>query len=245
MVPTITQQHRQEMEQRGFTLFEDVFTPEEMAELATIVDDYEKRRQAELAQKADGTEGISRAGEITFNDHLAEQDDRVRVFVTRPEFVALTTAFLGPDTNLYWNQTVFKHPEGDKEFPWHQDDAYTPVVPAPYLTLWLAINDATIENGCVSLLPGSHKGGLRPHRKSPIGLVGHENDDPDQGVPVPVRAGSIACFWSLTLHRSAPNRSKDIRKAFVIQYAPVGLRHQASGEEVPNLIPVARNGVAA
>ncbi|AIE83550.1 phytanoyl-CoA dioxygenase family protein [Fimbriimonas ginsengisoli] len=243
MIPTVTQTQRREMDENGFTLFEKVFTTEEMADLAEAVEEFEQRMHEELV--AHGDSGISRAGEITFTDHIAERDERVRAFVSRPEFVALTTAFLGPDTDLYWNQTVFKHPEGEREFPWHQDDAYTPVVPAPYLTLWLAINDATEENGCISVLPGSHLGGLRPHEQSPIGLVGYPNDAPDQGVLVPVAAGSIACFWSLTLHRSGPNRSKGIRKAYVIQYAPKDLRYAASGEIIPGLMPIARGGQPA
>ena len=70
---------------------------------------------------------------------------------------------------------------GEKEFPWHQDDGYTPVAPSPYLTLWLALNDATEDNGCIWVLPGSHKCGLVEHKPSPIGLICHASDDPDQG----------------------------------------------------------------
>jgi ectoine hydroxylase-related dioxygenase (phytanoyl-CoA dioxygenase family) len=241
MIPTVTDADRAAMRDNGFVVFENVFTREEMADLASVLETFEARMNAELIEHGDS--GISRANEITFTDHIAERDEKVREFVSRPEFVALTTEFLGPDTDLYWNQTVFKHPEGEREFPWHQDDAYTPVVPAPYLTLWLAISDATPENGCISVLPGSHKGGLRPHEGSPIGLVGYANDAPDQGVLVPVCAGSIACFWSLTLHKSGPNQSKEIRKAYVIQYAPAGLRYKESGDIVQDLMPVARNGV--
>jgi ectoine hydroxylase-related dioxygenase (phytanoyl-CoA dioxygenase family) len=244
MIPTIDEAHRKAMETAGFTVFEDVFSRDEMADLASVLEAFERRMHEALVAQG-GSSGISRAGEITFTDHIAEQDEAVRKFVTRPEFVELTTAFLGPDTDLYWNQTVFKHPEGEREFPWHQDDAYTPVTPAPYLTLWLAISDTTLENGCISVLPGSHLGGLRPHENSPIGLVGYSNQAPDQGVTVPISAGSIACFWSLTLHRSGPNRSKEIRKAYVIQYAPAGLRYAASGDLVPDLMPVARNGAPA
>ncbi len=243
MIPTITEDHRQAMRERGFTVFPNVFTEGEMADLATVLEQFERRMHEDL--KEHGDFGISRANEITFTDHIAERDETVRAFVTRPEFVTLTTEFLGPDTDLYWNQTVFKHPEGEREFPWHQDDAYTPVVPAPYLTLWLAITDATPENGCISALPGSHLGGLRPHVGSPIGLVGYPNDAEDQGELVPVTAGSIACFWSLTMHKSGPNRSKSIRKAYVIQYAPMGLRYEASGDVVPGLMPVARGGDCA
>src|SRR6185437_1180446 len=99
-----------------------------------------------------------------FADHLAERDPAIRAFCERPEFVAITTQLLVPDADLYWNQSVFTMPETPREFPWHQDDGYTPVTTAPYLTLWLALNDATPENGCISVLPGSHKRGLIEHK---------------------------------------------------------------------------------
>ncbi|MBV9852740.1 MAG: phytanoyl-CoA dioxygenase family protein, partial [Armatimonadetes bacterium] len=122
------------------------------------------------------------------------------------------------------------------------DDGYTPVTPSPYLTLWLALNDATPENGCISVLPGSHKRGLVEHRPSPIGLVCHSSDDPDQGVRVPVKAGSMAVFQSLTMHKSGPNVSDSPRKAYVIQYSRAGLRNAKTGEVLTGKVPVARDG---
>lgn len=231
---------REQMAVLGFTVFERLFSLDDMAGLARTVEEYERRRHEQL--KTEGDSGISRANEITFNDHLAENDPLVRAFCERQEFVDITTAFLGPDVDLYWNQTVFKHPEGEKIFPWHQDDAYTEVDPAPYLTLWLAISDATLENGCISVLPGSHLGGLRKHEWTDLGWTGHSAEDPDQGLAVPVPAGSVICFWSLTMHKSAANRSKGIRKAFVIQYCSHGLKYKESGETVPELLPIARAG---
>jgi ectoine hydroxylase-related dioxygenase (phytanoyl-CoA dioxygenase family) len=227
----------------GYFVLENVFTVEEMNDIALAIETYEEAAQARL--RAEGDSGISRAGEISFNDHLAENDPLIREFVTRPEWVEITTKLIGPDVDLYWNQSVFKYPEGDRVFPWHQDDAYTPVTPAPYLTCWLALNDATPENGCISVLPASHKDGLRPHVGTNLGLVGYSNDEPDQGVLVPVKAGSVAIFWSLTLHKSGPNRSTGMRKAFVIQYAANPLHRAADGELIHCEIPVARAGQAA
>jgi ectoine hydroxylase-related dioxygenase (phytanoyl-CoA dioxygenase family) len=220
---------------------ENVFTTEEMADLTAKIEAFHCRHEAVLRDKG-GSEGISRADEILFTSHLAEQDDALREFVTRPEFAAIATALLGPNVDLYWNQSVFKAPEGEKEFPWHQDDGYTPVTPSPYLTLWLALNDATTENGCISVIPGSHKQGRVPHRSSPIGLICHELDDPNQGIMVPVKAGSMAAFQSLMFHKSGVNRSKSMRKAYIIQYSRAGLRSAITGELVNNKIPLARDG---
>lgn len=241
MIPTITDAQKQQLERDGYFLLENVFTQAEMDDLAAHIEALQQRHAEALAAKG-GTEGISRSNEILFTDHLAEQDPEIRKFCARPEFVAITTQLLGPDTDLYWNQSVFKMPETAKEFPWHQDDGYTPVTPSPYLTLWLALNDATEQNGCISVLPGSWRRGLVEHRPSPIGLVCHDADDPDQGVRVPVPAGSMAVFWSLTMHKSGPNISDGPRKAYVIQYSHAGLRNARTGEAIPNLLPIARNG---
>ncbi len=244
MIPTITDTQRSEFAENGFFVLDNVFTPEEMNALAGHIEAFQKRHEEALIAKG-GTEGISRAGEISFTAFLAEQDPAVREFCLRPEFVAITTQLLGPDTDLYWNQSVFKGPDGAKEFPWHQDDGYTPVEPSPYLTLWLALNDAIPENGCISVIPGSHKRGLVPHLPSPIGLICHPLDDPDQGIKVPVKAGSMAVFTSLTFHKSGVNRTQGTRKAYVIQYSHAGLRNAKTGEVLPDKIPVARSGVAA
>lgn len=241
MTPTITEEQKRAFQEDGYFVLEDVFTPPEMDSVAARIEAFQTRHEEELAAKG-GTDGISRASEITFTAFLAENDPEIRAFVTRPEFAAISTELLGPDVDLYWNQSVFKMPEGEKEFPWHQDDGYTPVTPSPYLTLWLALNDATPENGCISVLPGSHKRGLVEHTPSPIGLVCHRADDPDQGVRVPVKAGSMAVFQSLTMHKSGPNISPGPRKAYVIQYSHASLRNAKTGEVLTGKIPVARGG---
>jgi ectoine hydroxylase-related dioxygenase (phytanoyl-CoA dioxygenase family) len=243
MIPIITEAQKQQMANQGYTLIENVFTPAEMDDLATKIEDHQKRHEEALRTQG-GTQGISRADEITFTAFLAENDPDIHTFVTRPEFVAIATTFLGPDVDLYWNQSVFKQPEGTKIFPWHQDDGYTPVTPSPYLTLWLALNDATPENGCISVLPGAYKRGLLPHKQTDIGLVCHDAADPDQGVLVPVKAGSIAAFWSLTPHKSGANVSSGPRKAYVIQYSHAGLKNARTGEMLTGKIPLARGGAA-
>jgi ectoine hydroxylase-related dioxygenase (phytanoyl-CoA dioxygenase family) len=243
MVPVITKEQKAQLAKDGFFVLENIFTTAEMNELAEWIEAHQ-RRHAENIRKHGGTEGISRAEEITFTAFLAEEDENIREFVTRPEWVKIATEVLGPDVDLYWNQAVFKMPEGEKEFPWHQDDGYTPVEPSPYLTLWLALNDATVENGCIYVRPGSHKQGLVPHRQSPIGLICHAADDPDQGIPVPVKAGSVAVFYSLTMHKSGVNRSTGPRKAYIIQYSKAGLRNARTGELMQNKIALARQGEA-
>jgi phytanoyl-CoA hydroxylase len=241
MEELLNERHRRRLDDNGFTILEGVFSKAEMDAVAESIEGFRARHEAELLAKG-GAEGISRAGEITFTDHLAEKNPELLAFCRHPKLVEITNALLGTDVDLYWNQSVFKMPEGEKQFPWHQDDGYTPVEPSPYLTCWVALNDATVENGCIWVRPGSHKGGLAPHEQTDLGLACHSLDDPDQGIPAPISAGSIVVFWSLTMHKSTANRSQEIRKAYIVQYSAEGLKYAQSGQLVPDLLPIARGG---
>jgi ectoine hydroxylase-related dioxygenase (phytanoyl-CoA dioxygenase family) len=241
MVLTESQHHG--MANSGFTIFEGLFSADQMSRLGEQIEHITHRHEFEMKTRG-GFEGISRVDEIVFTAHLAEQNDAILAFCRDPHLAEIVQELLGKDTDLYWNQSVYKKPEGEREFPWHQDDGYTPVVPSPYLTVWLAINDATLENGCIHVIPGSHLGGLRKHEPTPIGLQCEIGADDKAAVPVPLKAGSVAVFWSLTVHKSGINRSLHTRKAFIMQYCPAGLRFAKTGEEVPNLRSVTRGGIA-
>jgi ectoine hydroxylase-related dioxygenase (phytanoyl-CoA dioxygenase family) len=140
---------------------------------------------------------------------------------------------VGPDVRLYWDQAVYKKPESPKEFPWHQDNGYNFVEPQQYLTCWVPLVDATVENGCPWVVPGLHRLGTLEHWWTDAGWQCIE--DPSDAVPVEVNAGSIVVFSSLTPHRTGPNLSPAVRKAYIVQYAPDGaqsVRADESGEIV-------------
>jgi phytanoyl-CoA hydroxylase len=238
-MPVLNEAQLNQMNEDGFVVLSNYFDHSEICQLEQDLLNFHTKHE-EMLRASGGESGISRAGEILFSDHIAEQNEAVLAFTKHQKMVDLTTQLLGPDIDLYWNQTVYKNPENEKEFPWHQDDAYTPVAPSPYLTCWLAVSDATEENGCISVLPGSHKQGLIPHEQTKLGLVGYSSEAPDQGIKVPIPKGSLIAFWSTTLHKSGPNLSTGMRKAYVIQYATTGLRRKADGLLIPNLLPIAR-----
>jgi ectoine hydroxylase-related dioxygenase (phytanoyl-CoA dioxygenase family) len=103
---------------------------------------------------------------------------------------------------------------------WHQDNGYTYVEPQAYLTCWIAITDATPENGCVRVLPNVHRHGTLRHRNTPIGFECFGDDS--RSVLAPVRAGSIVVFSSLTPHHTGRNTTDEVRKSYIVQYAPDG-----------------------
>lgn len=93
--------HRQELDEQGYTVLENLFSPSDMAKIAGLIEAHRQRHIDQLNALGGTDGGISRASEITFTDHLAEADSEIMAFVKRPEFIDITTSLLGPDTDLY------------------------------------------------------------------------------------------------------------------------------------------------
>jgi len=103
---------------------------------------------------------------------------------------------------------------------WHQDNGYTFIEPQAYVTCWIALDDATPENGCISVMPGMHRTGTLAHRNTPIGFECW--GDFDRAVDLPIRAGDVAVFSSLTPHATRINTTDEVRRAYIVQYCPDG-----------------------
>jgi hypothetical protein len=119
---------------------------------------------------------------------------------------------------------MFVKPPGFQGQAWHQDEAYIPTRDRSLVGAWIALDDATIENGCLNVVPGSHQSGhLWPAKP-------HENDDEfdfsgeaygfdgSGEVPVEVPRGSVVFFNGYLLHRSKKNRSEIYRRVLVNHY---------------------------
>lgn len=228
--------------EQGYILFENLFSEQEMDTLSAIIDGLDKESERALQKK--GEDFISKSGKINFTSGLNYRNAEIQRFIADPRFVDITTSILGPDIRLYWDQSVYKRPKSDKDFPWHQDNGYVPTDPVHYVTCWLALNDATIESGCIWIQPGTHKKGLVPHVKTDIGWVCYDGDNP--GIPIELKKGSMAVFHSLLFHRSSPNLTdSQTRKGYVIQYSVEDSKNPETGQIFRNGPLIARDGKSA
>jgi ectoine hydroxylase-related dioxygenase (phytanoyl-CoA dioxygenase family) len=207
-------------DEKGFIVLEDAFSPAEVEEVIGQIDPYEFNVTEALKGLDGGKFFISRAEEITFTTHLVTQSDILKKFSKHQVFSKLCKDLIGPNVRLYWDQAVYKKPGTKDEFPWHQDNGYTFIQPQAYLTCWVALTDTDETNGCPCVLPGLHRKGTLHHKSTELG---HEIPlDPSEAITLPLKAGSIAIFSSLTPHRTGPNISEGIRKSYILQYAPEG-----------------------
>lgn len=213
---------------RGFFVLKDAIDPETIVRVIAEIDPREAKMEEFVRAQPGKRLMIAEADGISFTIHLVRRSQFLREFSASEVFADLCHDLIGPDVRLYWDQAVYKKPEYPKHFPWHQDNGYTYIEPQAYLTCWLALSDATVENGCPWVIPGGHLRGTLEHRLTNLGFVCREEDGAE-ATPAPVRAGDIVVFTSLTPHRTGPNTTKSVRKSYILQYAPEGARVMPAG----------------
>ncbi len=217
----------------GFFVAPDLFTPDECDEIV----DHVEQAAFELAL------GEASDGPLSYRPMMHLASPALTAVATDRRWAPVVLPLLGTgDARLYWEQAVAKPPQARTELPWHQDNGYTPLEPEEYVTCWLALDDADVDNGCLWVIPGSHLHGTMRHRngEGPF-RVGHDGP-PEDGVPVPVRRGSVLVFSSLLLHRSGPNTTDRPRTAWILQYCSAAAASALSGRVLDDRLLLARDG---
>jgi len=169
-------------------------------------------------------------------------------FASDPALTSLVADLVAPDLDCFLSQFIFKNP-GAWGQPWHQDSFYFPFDPArPVTGIWLAVTEATLENGCLHVLPGSHREPIHTHvpDRRPGANYGYVEivDHAMAGaVPVLMQPGDLLVFDSHLMHRSTDNVSSGLRAAMVYHYAAAGTVDR-SKNLVNDWVPVRRRSGA-
>ncbi|KAH9508921.1 Phytanoyl-CoA dioxygenase domain-containing protein 1 [Bulinus truncatus] len=162
------------------------------------------------------------------NKHLT--DEWVLRLTTHPKMLSPLKAILGPNLILLDSRFICKYPVGkdeDKEafVAWHQDVRYWGVE-GDVVSVWLAIDDADVENACMHVIPGTHKSGLLEHiTETKEGNLLSSNQsipehlyDISKAVPCPLKAGQMSLHHGHLVHGSGTNRSNRRRCGYVVRY---------------------------
>jgi len=140
-----------------------------------------------------------------------------------PVLVGALTSVIGPNVKLMQSM-LFVKAEGKPGQAWHQDEAHIPTRDRSLTAVWIALDDATVENGCLWVLPGSHRDGvLHPVRGQHDPGFDPTPEaygfDDRAAVPVELPAGAALVFNGYLLHRSLPNTGRHgMRRALVHHY---------------------------
>jgi ectoine hydroxylase-related dioxygenase (phytanoyl-CoA dioxygenase family) len=131
---------------------------------------------------------------------------------------------LGLAADFQFDHAINKPPRTGAETPWHQDEAYwDPALEYSAFSIWMPLQEATLDNGCMQFVPDSHQLGVQPHHH--IGndpkVHGLEIDqiDASRAVACPLPAGGATIHSSQTLHYAGPNLTDQPRRAYILAFS--------------------------
>ena len=153
---------------------------------------------------------------------LHDRDPVFDAFSRGPKLAAVAQDLGLAAPQIWQSMYIFKQPGIGGEVGWHQDATFFDSTPISVTTFWFALEDATLDNGCLWVQPGGHRGPLRERYVRDGNQVAMQklDDTPwpcgDDALAVPVPAGALVVFHGLLPHYSAPNRSAQSRHAYTL-----------------------------
>lgn len=158
-------------------------------------------------------------------------DEVFEKYILNKKLLDVVECFTGPNIKGVHSMLINKPPDSGgltSRHPLHQDLYYFPFRPADRIVAaWTALEDATTENGCLVVIPGTHKSQLLPHTypewEGGANKLYHgvKNYNPDDLIPLPMRRGQTVFFHPLLLHGSGSNQTKGFRRSISCHYAPL------------------------
>jgi len=163
--------------------------------------------------------------------------------IRTPKILDAVESLLGPDL-LCWTSTLFvKPPDGRSFVSWHQDGNYWGLSNPEIVSAWLALSPATIESGCMRMVPGSHNWDTTAHAETfdddnllSRGQVMQREIDDDAAVDLVLNTGEISLHHVNVAHASAPNRSADSRIGIAIRYVTPNVRQRLIKRDSATLV---------
>jgi phytanoyl-CoA hydroxylase len=239
MRPTPTDEERERYAENGYLAVEGFLDEGELEHWRTVVDAALARRGAQRFSFAtDGSEAIaSRSGpaegqsyyDRVFTQHvnLWQSDDSVRELMFSPDLGRFVGRVAEVDGLRIWHdQALVKEPYANPT-AYHLDVPYWSFTSADAITIWIALDAATLENGCLYYVPGSHKA----KKFDNVGITEKwRNVAP---VPCPVPAGGALLHNGLTFHGAGANMTPGRRRAMTCAYMPDGATFNGQANVLP------------
>lgn len=216
--------------EQGYLIVHDAFTGVEVADALDGVLDliggtypayhgvqYEKNTRELVA----GLPAEQRQDVVRKLFKMVEYEQRITALAQHPQMIALITRLAGDTPVLFQDQALLKPPLIGREKPWHQDNAYFNVPPETAVVgVWIALDEATPENGCMYVIPGSHHEGPVIHFKRRDWQICDTDVAADNAWTVPLKPGGCLIFHGLLHHGTPPTRSSQRRRALQFHYKP-------------------------
>ena len=209
--------------ENGYLGVEGVLTPAQVEELGRVTDEFvEKSRGIKDSDSVFDLEPGHTAAEPRLR-RLKSPSAQHPVYdhtLRHPKVLDIVEQLIGPDIRYNGHKLNMKQPEFGSPVEWHQDWAFYPHTNDDLLAVGVCLDDMTEENGCLLVMPGSHKGRVLDHHQDGhfIGAVTEDDFDDSAAAQVVLKAGGISIHHVRALHASRPNNSGKARRLLLAQY---------------------------
>ncbi|WP_152363956.1 phytanoyl-CoA dioxygenase family protein [Microlunatus speluncae] len=210
----------------GFLHLPALTTPEEVASLRTVYDQLFARGSAAFADGDHLELGkVDESGQETLPQILNPEKYAPELVDIQARVNALAVArqLLGDEAMPAGDHAISKPPAHGAPTPWHQDEAYwSPAYDHTAISVWMPLQEATMQNGCMQFVPGSHRSGVVPHElvdpdAHALQVADPITDDVER-VAVPLPAGGCTIHHCRTLHYAGANTSDGTRRAYIMGF---------------------------
>jgi phytanoyl-CoA hydroxylase len=232
----LSQQQIEFYKDQGYLGVENVFSAAEIAELRRVTDEFVDKSRA--VTKSDDVFDIEpthsrdhpqlRRLKFPVKQHMV-----YRQALAHPKVLDIVEQLIGPGIFSNGDKLNMKLANVGSPVEWHQDWCFYPHSNDDLLAVGVAMDDASTTNGCLLVMPGTHKGRIYDHNQDGhfVGAVTEAGFRPEGAVPVELKAGGISIHHVRLLHGSAPNRSSQPRRLLLFQYCAIDAWPLMSGDK--------------
>ncbi|NQX57928.1 phytanoyl-CoA dioxygenase family protein [Paenibacillus qinlingensis] len=207
----LTQEEVAFYKKNGYFLYDkQLFSAEKLAELTEVFEDQLKQKGSKLSDELD-------------TPHFRE--DRLLNFLLSDDVLDLVEPIIGPNIGLWSSHFICKDPFVGRATPWHEDSAYWKGRVSNFdniITVWLAIDNSTKENGCMQVIPGTHSNGFSEYENvdgaKNLFSTQIKNIDTSTAVHFELQKGQCSLHDSRIIHGADPNKSEFRRCGYTMRY---------------------------
>jgi phytanoyl-CoA hydroxylase len=236
----VTEEHLAQYRRDGFLAVEGAFTASECEAARAALSDlilgrvpgftciqFEPRAEAQLDQLTLAQRELAVRKIMDFTRF----EPRLRAISEHPSLQPLLQRLLGDQPKMFQDMALVKPPQG-REKPWHQDHAYFDYpLGTPIVGVWIALDHATVANGCMHVLPGRHTAGPVVHFKRRDWQICDRDIAGQRCTAVPLAPGGLLFFDGLLPHGTPDNHSSERRRALQFHYAPASAQKAADATD--------------
>lgn len=165
--------------------------------------------------------------------NFVEYEPRLQAIAEHPRILEVVRKLIREEPVLFENKALLKPPQIGREKPWHQDHAYWNLpLGARVVTVWIALDPATTENGCLYVIPGSHREGPVVHFRRRDWQICDTGVQTTRIVAAPLPAGGCLFFDSMLHHGTPTNASPQRRRALQFVYVPASVARISQAERL-------------